>query len=690
MSPAAPSREFSFGGIMSAKPLKAMQADERRAAADRAALANNSLVVQSLVGQIRRHWTLAKIAKQDVELKMLDALRSKRGEYSSERLAQLKSQGSSDIFMMLFATKARQAKALLADVVLGTGVDKPWTINPTPDATLPPELVADLLRSAAEMVQQAEMGPTPMDVDQVRQLLRDAKEKAEAAVAQEALVRCKRAEVKMEDYLYEGGFLDALDSFIDDLMVFPTAFLKGPVIRRRGTLTWAPGPDGTSVPTAAYETKPHWERVDALNLYPAPWSRTLQDGFLIERHRLEPSAISELIGVDGYNEDAIRQVMDAYSAGGLREWLTIDSERARLESASNSNPAQGSDLIDAIQYWGSATGKLLREWGLTAEEVPDEAKVYEIEAWLVGEWVIKAVINTDPLNRRPYYGDSFERVPGALWGVSLYDTMRDCEDMCNACARALSNNMGIASGPQVWVDIQRLATGQDITTLYPWKITQTVSDPNGSTAAPMGFFQPQSNANELMAVFEKFSTLADEVTGIPRYMTGDGAAGGAGRTASGMSMMIGNASKTTKKTIASIDMRVISPVLRSLYEFIMRYVGDPDIKGDLKIVARGAMSLVTKDSAQVRRNEFLQFTANPIDMQIMGMEGRAAVLRESAKTLDMNTDDIVPSLSILRQRIAMANMQQAAQQAQGEASQTSQKPGERRLMNDAPATDTFA
>ena len=694
-APSAPSREFSIGGIMSAKPLSAMMAEERKAASDRAEAANNTMLVQSLVGQIRKHWTLAKQAKLDIERDMLDALRAKRGEYHPQKLSKLKEQGSSEIYMMLFGTKARQYKALMSDVVLGTGADKPWTISPTPSPDLPPEIVADIMRGAADLVAQAEQGPSPMTTDQVRQLLRDAKEQAQAAVDTEARVRCKRAEIRMEDYLVEGGFLESMDQFLDDMTVFKTAFLKGPVVRRQGSLKWQPGPDGTSTPVATYETKPTWERVSALNAYPAPWARSVHEGFFIERHQLEPAAVSELIGVDGYSDDAIRQVMDAYAIGGLHEWLTIDMERARIEGNSTLNPSQGSDLIDALQYWGSVTGKMLREWGMEEDEVPDEAKVYDVEAWLIGNWVIKAAINTDPLARRPYYTDSFERVPGALWGVSLYDTMRDCEDMCNAAARALSNNMGIASGPQVWVNVDRLPSGENISTLYPWKITQTTSDPNGSVSPPMGFFQPSSNANELMAVFDRYSALADEVTGIPRYMTGDGMAGGAGRTASGMSMMIGNASKTTKKSVASLDLRVISPVLQSLYEFIMRYVGDPDIKGDLHIQARGALSLITKDAAQIRRNEFLQSTANPIDMQIMGMEGRAAVLRETAKTLDMNTDDVVPSLSVLRQRVAQANAQQAeqaaAEQAQGEASQKpapGANPG-RQLSNGAPATSTF-
>ena len=685
-------REFTVGGVMSARPLKDVLEDERRAAQARAEAANTAPVILSLVSQIRKHWSAAKDAKQDIERDMLAAVRARRGEYAQDVLSKLQSQGSSEIYMMLFATKARQAKALLSDVLLGSGNDKPWTIRPTPKPSLPEDLTAQLLAEASEIVYQAQESGMPMSNEDIRQLLRDAKMRAEEAVFSEARERCRRAEVQLEDMLAEGGFMDALDSFLDDLTTFKTAFIKGPVVRRKGVLKWEPQADGTSEPVAAEENKPHWERVDPFNVYPAPWARNVNDGYLIERHRLSPSALSDLIGVDGYSDDAIRQVLDAHSTGGLHEWLTVDTERAHAEGRDISSATVGTDLIDALQYWGEVPGKLLREWGMSEQEVPDEAKVYSVEAWLVGSWVIKAIINTDPLARRPYYGDSFERVPGAFWGTSLYDTVRDCEDMCNATARALANNMGISSGPQVWVNNDRLPNGQDITTMFPWKIWQTLSDPMGGTTPPMGFFQPSSNAAELMGVFEKFSALADEVSGIPRYMTGDGVAGGAGRTASGMSMMIGNAGKTVKKSLASIDMNVIAPAIRGAYEFVMRYVPDADIKGDLQIVARGAMSLVTKDTAQVRRNEFLQATANPIDMQIIGLDGRAALLREAAKTLDMNTEDIIPAASTVKLRAAQAQMQAQMQAAQGvppEQAQQGQPPQKRQLMNGAPATDNF-
>lgn len=675
---------------MQTRPLAALMQDQNDQASAYAAPAVNTTLIDSLAGQVRTHWTLAKTAKQqDAEKRIISALRAKRGEYDPDKLRKIQSQRGSEIYMMLFATKARQFKALLGDILLGTGEELPISIAPTPSPDLPPEVVQQIMQGATELVAQAEMSGVQLGSEQIRALLRDAKDHATAQMDQESRARCARAQRKIEDMLVEGGFVEAMDQFLDDLATSPTAFVKGPVVRRMPTLAWQPGPNGMSTPVTTFANKPQWERVDPLNLYPAPWARSVHDGFLIEHHRLEPSALSDLIGQDGYDSDAIKACLDAHGVGGLREWLTVDTQRADVESPGVSDPTTGSNLIDALQYWGSIPGKLLLQWGMDKTQVADPSKVYEAEVWLIGSWVIKAELNVDPLSRRPYYSDSFERIAGAFWGNSLYDTMRDCEDMCNAAARALANNMGISSGPQVWVMTDRMPQGESITEMYPWKLWQVTSDPSGSTALPMGFFQPTSNAQELMMVFDRYSLLADEVTGIPRYMTGDGSAGGAGRTASGMSMMIGNAGKTTKKTVRSIDLHVLTPLGQSAYYYVMRYVGDPDMKGDLNVVATGALSFMVKDTAQQRRIEFLRETANPFDMQIMGMDGRAAVLRETAQTLDMNTDDVVPPISALRLKMAQASAAQAAQATAGQAAQTPQGPQGRQLMNGAPATDTF-
>lgn len=153
-------------------------------------------------------------------------------------------------------------------------------------------------------------------------------------------------------------------------------------------------------------------------------------------------------------------------------------------------------------------------------------------------------------------------------------------------------------------------------------------------------------------------------------------------------MLMGNASKSIKQVISNIDIGVITPLLERLYDHNMQFSDDPDLKGDVHIIARGATSLVAKDTAQVRRNEFLMATANPVDMQIVGVEGRAAVLRETAKNLDMDVDKIVPPLNKLRQQLAAQAMMQ--QQAQGTPPAAQEAGGGQQLMDNAPVTDNFS
>jgi hypothetical protein len=337
---------------------------------------------------------------------------------------------------------------------------------------------------------------------------------------------------------------------------------------------------------------------------------------------------------------------------------------------------------------------------MTEEEVPDPMAEYPIEAWLIGTWIIKAVINSDPLGRKPYYKTSYEEIPGAFWGNSVADLCRDTQDICNAAARSLVNNMSLASGPQVVYNIDRLPDGEIITPLYPWKIWQVTADPLGSGSKPVEFYQPATQANELMAVYEKFAVLADEYTGIPRYMTGGSVTGGAARTASGMSMLMTNAGKSIKQVIANIDEHVIKPCVDRLYYYNMRYSDDPDLKGDVDIVARGASSILEKETAQQRRNEFLSVALNsPVAQQVVGMEGIAELLRQAAGTLDMNVDKIVPSADVMKARAAEAQQQQAAQQAmlatnaqQGNPMQGGTPegaPGGAQLMDGAPVTNRF-
>lgn len=682
---------ISAGGLVTIKSVKALNEE----AMARAQQANSQPVVQALAGYIKSKWRTAMMAKQQTaEIRMLKSVRARRGEYDPDKLAMLREQGSSTIYMMITSNKCRAASSWLRDTLVTASDEKPWTIQPTPMPDLPPDQVQSIMQQAQVEVQQLWAAGTPPTDQQVRERLLEMKDMAMSHINDIAKRTAERMEVKMDDQLAEGNWHRAFSEFLDDISTFPAAIIKGPVVRKRPRMKWIPAGNGQYTLDVKDELVLEWERVDPFNAYPAPDATDINDGYFVERHKLARADLQALMGVEGYSEDAIRAVLEEYGKNGLRDWIYVDMNKAAAEGKSTMGVQQNpSELIDALQFWGSVQGQLLRDWGLSADEVPDPLMDYPVEAWVIGSWVIKAVVNPDPMGRRPYYKASYEEVPGAFWGNSVADLCRDTQDVCNAAARALVNNMSIASGPQVVYNVDRLPQGENLTQMYPWKIWQVTSDPMSGSAPPMQFFQPSSLANELMAVYEKFATLADEYTGIPRYMTGDSPSGGAARTASGMSMLMSNAGKSIKQVIANIDEEVICEAIERLYFYNMRYGDDPDLKGDVQIVARGASALIIKEQAQMRQNQFLQIAlSSPVVQQVVGMEGIAELLRQSAKTLDLNPDRVVPPVEVLKQRMAQAQAQAIAQQ-QAQLAMSGGQPAAPQegatLQNGAPVTNNF-
>lgn len=666
-----PAGSVNIGGIMEIKSAAQLIAEEQAKAQEE----NSEPMIQGLAAYIQKCWSDAKSAKETtVEPRMLKSLRQRRGEYDPDLKAHLQEQGSALVYMMLTSNKCRSAAAWLREAL----ADMPWECEPTPVADIDPKTQQMIFMTATQAaLQSAAAGYVPQPVELAGYMLA-MKDSAIVKVQEIAKKKAEMMTRKMKDQMTEGGFQKAIEEFIDDLVTFPAACFKGPVVRSKPALKWKQGPNGSFTTDVQQEFLLEWERVDPFNLYPAPDASGVDDGYLIERHKLSRQDLVALKGVEGYSEASINAILAEHYQNGLERSISIDSERDIAEGRDGMPSQNPSGLIEALQFWGSVSGRMLLDWGMDEAEIEDPLDEYHIEAWLIGNYVIKATINPDPLHRKPYYKTSWENVPGCFWGNSVPDLCRDAQAVCNAAARALVNNMGLASGPQVMVNTSRLPEGDTITTMYPWKIWLYEDDGYGSNGsmAPVSFFQPGSNSQELMQIYQQFSIMADEYTGIPRYMTGDAATGGAGRTASGLSMLMSNAGKTIKGVISSID-RVLEPAIERLYVYNMQFLDDPDLKGDLKIVARGATALVMKEQQQQRVNEVFQMCLqSPVLQQIVGPTGIAYLFRNVLERLNINADELVPSPEILKVQQAQqqAQMAQAQQQAAAQEQQRNGQP----------------
>jgi hypothetical protein len=132
-------------------------------------------------------------------------------------------------------------------------------------------------------------------------------------------------------------------------------------------------------------------------------------------------------------------------------------------------------------------------------------------------------------------------------------------------------------------------------------------------------------------------------------------------------MLMNAAAKGLRNAASNIDRGVIAPSVEEHWLTIM--LTQPDkARGDCRIKARASEYLIQQEQLQIRRKEFLDSTANPIDMQIIGIDGRSELLRENAKSLKMDPDKIVP-----KREDMIAN--QVQQQVQGMIMKLSQALG---------------
>ena len=558
-----------------------------------------------------------------IETRLLRAVRMRRYQYDPEDAALI---GGIDVYIGVAGLKCRSAESWINDILLNS-LDKPWTIKPEPVPELPEwmkEQVVDALESELQ-----QMGVS-LDIRQRAKELKDAALQYAQKKAQDA---SDNMETLLDDQFTTGSWRHVFAQFITDLTTFPLAIIRDPVIEKKNSLSWT----GDKV-VESEETIYTSRRVSAFDIYPSMNSTTMQDGtFVIERFQAQPEFLYSCIGLEGFSEDAIREVLERYEDTGFQEQLTADYQRRYLEDKYNSSV--DFDTIDALIRNGKLRGDKLLDYGII---VPDPQAYYESEVWTVNNRTIRAILNPYPLQARPLFATSFVKVPGSLWGEGLCDLLRDTQRMCNSAARSIVRNMSFSSGPLGEVDVSRLGEGEVPQELTPYKLFHVEADLSGNTAPAFRFTNIPSVAPMLMEVFDRYMKLADDLSGVPAYVLGNPQLAGAGRTMGGLSLMMANAAKGIKNVILNVDRDVTEPLVTLRYNMNMKFSDDPDIKGDAKIVARGATGLLQRELAQSKMTELMQTYLPFIQAGLIPANGAKIMIRESLKGTGLPVDEILP------------------------------------------------
>lgn len=598
-------------------------------------------------------WKQNQADFKDVRKDMVKTLKRIKGEYSAEKLAAIKSFKGSETYIRSCEGKSRAAESWIKDIYQGT--DLPWSLEPTANPTLPDETVQEITERTRQQAMSIEenMRSKGIDVDvyEVADLINEYYEQqlddAKDEMAKDAKERCKRAEETIRDQNQEGGWPKAFKEFLYYFVRLKYGVIKGPILTKKKVQTWVPDPEGGYTIQSIDQLANDVYCVCPFNFFPSKGIKDVNDGDIIEVHELSKQSLHDLIGVPGYDEDEVRAVLSEIEKGSLKKkWFTIDDETSvrkaltEIKQVAHTKPPTDnannnkSDVIWAQEFYGTVNGKMLLEWGMDIELDPEAD--YQVNCWKIGPHVIKAVLNPDSLGRKPYHISSWAKNPEWVVGEGLVEFSAPIEDAMNAIVRALINNIAIASGPMAEIDKDRV----DLKTpIYPWRQIESTSMQMRNDGPAVNYYQPQMHAQELIAAWQFFSKVLDEMT-VPAYAQGASQSGVTAGTATVFTQLLAAASRSIKAVVANIDDDIISPYVQMCYDYNMKFTHDKEIKGDATIVAKGVNALLVKEQQAQRKVEYLQIVANPAFMQILGQKNVASVLAQIAKANDIDLPDM--------------------------------------------------
>jgi hypothetical protein len=218
------------------------------------------------------------------------------------------------------------------------------------------------------------------------------------------------------------------------------------------------------------------------------------------------------------------------------------------------------------------------------------------------------------------------------------------------------------------IDETQLVPGQNME-VYPGKIFRRQSGVTGTAVNGLKF---PNTAPENLQMYQAARQLADEETGIPSISHGQTGVTGTGRTAAGLSMIMGSAGLSIKTVVKNIDDFLLRPLGESFFQWNMQFNDDnAEIIGDLEIKPKGVASVMQKEVRTQRLITLLQTIANPMLAPFIKIPN---LVKELAISQDIDPDQLVNNTD---EAAIFADILRGLNESQNspEATPFSQQPG---------------
>ena len=631
-----------------------------------------------LAGHIRSKFEDAENGRYTYEQRWLQAYKNFRGIYDST--TQYRDSERSKVFIKITKTKVLAAYGQIVDILFA---NKKFPIvvesTPVPEGI---EEFAHMRTPVDDLPGQTdpygfpgdgrEIGPGGLSASQPHSLGTYGKELGDMVLPGKAKVgepqfepaaeQARRMEKVIHDQLLDTNAVNVFRKAIFEAALLGTGVVKGPFNFYKRVHKWEKDEMGERSYAPYEKTVPRIETVSVWDFHPDPSATSIEDcEYVIERHRMNRQQLRSLIMRPHFDAEAIQNAIargpnyeDKYYEDTIRE----DENEAYYQE----------NRFEVLEYWGVLDAKFAYEVGLQEAEDMSEFDQLQVNVWVCGNEVLRCVVNPFTPARIPYAAFPFEINPYQIWGVGVAENMEDAQMLMNGHVRMAIDNLALAGNLVFDVDEASLVPGQNMD-IFPGKIFRRQSGVTGTAINGLKF---PNTAPENIQMYQISRQLADEETGIPSIMHGQTGVTGTGRTAAGLSMLMGSAGLSMKTVIKNIDDYLLKTIGEAYFQWNMQFNEDvEDVEGDLEIKPRGVAAVMQKEVRTQRLTSLLQTVSNPMLAPFVKLPN---LMRELAISQDIDPDSLVNDVNeaqVYAQMLQgmMANAQQGTGEEAGPAPQ---------------------
>lgn len=643
---------------MASLPALSRHDADLKAAAEREKLAG---ATQQIVQDLQRMADEAVQQRSTIEERWMEDLRQFHGIYEDDVANKLNDPDNarSRVFINITRPKTNAWSARMGDMLFPND-EKNWGIDPTPVPMLSraaKDLAAEAEQLEAQAAEAVEANNAQIDAQGqadpalgavaektagLAKELRD-REKATQREIEVAKKACILMEREIDDQLTESQYPSQCRAVIDDMVKLGVGILKGPIVKDHGRKIWqaitgdngpAANDDGAELFQLVPDTSAAfmYRRVNPWHFFPDPAAETIDDAeYTLERHLPNKKRLRRLAREMGFDPEAVRRLLKdgpnkgASSSSGSASMSFMATLRTLEGDTSSADLKLLDDRYIVWEFYGALETDQV-ETLIRAMGRHDDANAFAEEADPMNPLMVRVFfcdghllkIEEDYLldsGETLYSVGTFEKSESSIMGgVGVPRLMRHEQSMLNAAVRMMLDNAALAVGPQIVIDKENIQPENGSWKLTPRKIWQRIKAVGRADdrAPPFETHDIPMNQAMLAAIVEMALKFVDEAVAMPVLAQGEQGAH-VTQTMGGMSMLFNQANVVFRRAVKNWDDDLTAPTIGRAYDFNMQFSDKAEIKGDMKVEARGTSVLLVREMQAEQLMAILaQFSQHPV------------------------------------------------------------------------------